>query len=619
MVILMMILCYASEAQFGGLKKLKDKVSGGGKEKAGVFEKVWSAKTSSDATVYSCTSPNGSYALTTSKTDMALIDGESGKQLWYGKFKDVTDKGITNSNYQFVLWEANTLLVFDSKVGKNDRIAGINLADGSLMWILDNYQIPKKTIEDLISYIPEMKAFAFSMPSKTIMVDVKSGEELWVTEEFKGAIGRHVYLPETKELIMINFMRSSVDALATGLTGDVNAIAKIDVQNGDVVWKSTHQGFGGKKFITKERQGKLEVQGDKILVIYNGIQVFDLASGKNVWSAYYNESIKILVQPAGVKSGLNMGGGKTGGLDGETYDAIAEPLITDEHVYVLLQEKDNKVRRKYIQKYELATGKLIWTTDKINDAKALPELKIVGNTLVAQIGGLVNQQYKGLFKVESYSPGGSGKEQWRWVNEYVWAGKFGLKGFDVNSGKLKWESDKFKARITKVAVDNGNIYSASAKYFYSIDAASGKENYQVDFKDTKVGKPKFSFDIGDAVSIIGDKGVTAFNKKDGSALYSSEKIKNIVSYYVKGENVYLQDTKDDLIQLDLTSGETLGEVKVPKHNSEKKTLAQMTVGGKGNEEQFARMRELNGGADITEDGKYIYVFDGSNVIKYKTN
>ncbi|MGB3467500.1 MAG: PQQ-binding-like beta-propeller repeat protein, partial [Cyclobacteriaceae bacterium] len=333
----MCVISFNSVAQFGGLKKLKDKVAGGGnKSKDMVFEKVWSTKTSSSATVYSCASPDGSYALTTSKTDMALIDGESGKQLWYGKFKEVTDKGITNSNYQFVLWEANTLLVFDSKVGKNDRIAGINLADGSLMWILDSYQIPKKTIEDLISYIPEMKAFAFSMPSKTIMVDVKSGEELWVTEDFKGAIGRHVYLPDTKELVVINFMRNEYDKLATGLSVEnVNTIAKIDISNGDVVWKSNHKGFGGKKFITKERQGSMEVQNGKILVIYNGIQVFDLASGENVWDAYYNESIRILKQPSGVKSGLNAGLGKTGGLEGETYDAIAEPLITDEHVYVV--------------------------------------------------------------------------------------------------------------------------------------------------------------------------------------------------------------------------------------------------------------------------------------------
>ncbi|MGB3468508.1 MAG: PQQ-binding-like beta-propeller repeat protein, partial [Cyclobacteriaceae bacterium] len=294
-------------------------------------------------------------------------------------------------------------------------------------------------------------------------------------------------------------------------------------------------------------------------------------------------------------------------------------LITDEHVYVVLQEKDKKVTKKYIRKYELATGKMIWETEKINDAKALPRLELVGNTLVAQIGGLVNQQYKGLFKVESYSPGGSGKEQWRWVNEYVWVGKYGLRGFDASSGSVTWKSDKFKARITRMAIDNGNVFAASAKYFYSIDASSGKENYQVDFKATKVGSPKFSFDIGEAVAIIGDKGVTAFNKQDGSALYSSDKIRNIITYYTKEGKLYMQDKRDDLIQLDLQTGETLGTVRVPKHNSEKKTLAQMTVGGKGNEEQFARIRELSGGADITEDGSHIYVFDGTSVSKYKTN
>lgn len=607
LVLSLLLATYTSQAQLGGLKNLKDKVASKGGRDA--FPIVWTGKTSSSALVYSCSSPNGNYALTTSKSDMSLIDGTSGKELWYAKFKDITSKGITSSNLQYVLWEANTLLVFDSKAGKNDRIAGINLADGTLMWLLDGYQFPKKTIEDVISYIPEMKAFAFSMPKKTIMVDIKSGEELWVTEEFRGAIGRHHYIPETGELVLINFMRNSFDAFAAGVE-NLNAIAKIKVRTGDIVWKSTHQGFGGKKFITKERMGELKVENDRVFVIYNGIQVFDLNSGKNIWSAYYNQDIKLLKPPAGVNSsGL---GRKE--LTGATYDAIADPLITSDAVYVILQEKDKKVRRKYLQKYNLNSGELLWTSEKINDAKALPRLELVGNTVVAQIGGLVNQQYRANIKVP-----GSTSSQWTWVNEYVWVGKFGLRGFDAQSGTTKWSSDKFKARITKMAADKGNVYTASAKYFYSIDAANGNENYQVDFKSTKVGKPKYAFDIGEAVTIIGDKGVTAFNKKDGSALYSSEKIKKIVAYFAKGEKLYLQNEKDDLTLLDLTTGNTLGTVKIPKHNSQKKTIGQVAAGGDGNLEQYVRISELEGGADLTEDGKYIYVFQGSKIIKYQTD
>ncbi|MEQ8572479.1 MAG: PQQ-binding-like beta-propeller repeat protein [Fulvivirga sp.] len=596
---------------FKGLKdKMKSKLGGGGRD---VFPEVWSGKTESSANVYSCASPNGNYALTTSRNDMALIDGTSGEQLWYNKFKEATDGVITNTNYQFVLWEANTLLLFDSKLGKNDRIAGINLADGSIMWTLDGFQIPKNTIEDAIAYIPEMKAFAFSLPEKTVMIDVKEGEVIWETNEFRGAIGRHIYLEDKGEIVMINYMRNSVDILAAGFQ-NINAIAKLNIKTGDVIWKTEHQGFGGKKYITKERQGELKIEGDRIFVIYNGIQVFDLASGKNVWSAFYNESIRILVEPANLKKGINIGGGKTGGLKGETYDAIAEPLITEDAVYVVLQEKDNKVRRKYLQKFDLATGKLLWTSEKISDAKALPRLALIDGVLVAQIGGLVNQQYYGLFKgYSSTDP----SEYWAWVNEWVWAGKFGLKGFDASTGANIWESDKFKGSITKMATDGQNVFAASNKYFYSIKAKSGAENYQVDFKATKVGQPKFSFDIGEAVTIMGTKGVTAFQKSDGEALYSSEKIKNIERIYERGGKLYVQDDKDDLTLLDLETGETLGTIKIPKHNSEKKTLKQMAVGGDGNEEQYAVVRELSGGADLTEDGKYIYVFDGNKVIKYQ--
>ncbi|MFZ1806314.1 MAG: PQQ-binding-like beta-propeller repeat protein, partial [Cyclobacteriaceae bacterium] len=258
------IVCITDmSAQKVSLKdKIQAKISGKGRD---VFPEVWSSKTESAANVYSCASPNGNYALTTSRTDMALIDGASGEQLWYAKFKDATNKVITNTNYQFVLWEANTLLLFDSKVGGNDRISGINLADGTMMWTLDGFQIPKDNIEDAIAYIPEMKAFAFSLPKKTVMIDVKEGEMIWETEEFRGAIGRHIYLEDKGELVMINFLRNGLDTFVAGMD-NVNAIAKLNVRTGDVVWKSTHQGFGGKKFITKERQGDLRIEGDRIFV-----------------------------------------------------------------------------------------------------------------------------------------------------------------------------------------------------------------------------------------------------------------------------------------------------------------------------------------------------------------
>ncbi|WP_421763977.1 PQQ-binding-like beta-propeller repeat protein [Ekhidna sp.] len=610
LILTMSAIVSSTDAQLGKLKDLKNKVAskvGGGDRDA--FPSVWTSKTSSKANIYSCTSPNGNYALTTSKTDMSLIDGASGDELWYAKFKEATGEVITNSNYQYVLWEANTLLLFDSKAGKNDRIAGINLADGSLMWTLDGYQIPKKTIEDAIAYIPEMKAFAFSLPAKTVMIDVKEGEVIWETEEFRGAIGRHIYLEEEGQIVMINFMRGAFDAFAAGIE-NINAIAKLDIRTGDVIWKTSHQGFGGKKYITKERQGDLKIEGDRIFVIYNGIQVFDFNTGENVWSAYYNQDIKILKKPAGMASGLEGGAGRK--LSGATYDAIADPLITDDAVYVVLQEKDKKVRRKYLQKFDLATGELLWTSEKINDAKALPRLALVDGVLVAQIGGLVNQQYSAMLK-DPVSKG----TYWAHVNEWVWVGKFGLRGFNADNGTEKWNSDKFKGAITKMATDGANVFAASNKYFYSIKAKNGVENYQVDFKATKVGKPKFSYDIGEAVTIMGTKGVTAFQKSNGETLYSSEKIKKIERTYERGGKLYVQNEKDDLTLLDLQTGATLGTVKIPKHNSEKKTLAQAAVGGQGNDEQYARIRELSGGADLTEDGKYIFVFDGTKIIKYQ--
>ena len=137
--------------------------------------------------------------------------------------------------------------------------------------------------------------------------------------------------------------------------------------------------------------------------------------------------------------------------------------------------------------------------------------------------------------------------------------------------------------------------------FYGYDIASGTQLFDVKHNDAKVGKATDVIDFGEKVVVLPEKGLAAYNKKDGSRVYATEKIRGVDYFYPIGDNYFLRDqrnSKNIIYGIDMTNGETKGSVQSK---------------GKGGSPTYGD------GIDITSDGEYIFAFKGKKVEKIKVN
>lgn len=540
------------------------------------FPLVWESEFSVNAKEGSYTNGVGDRVFGTNDNACSMLDG-NGKEIWSGKYKDISTNGVGNSDYRYCAWDAGVYFVFDKKLGK-DRVTAIDTETGKELWNTDRYQ---NLTLDNIEYFSELESFVLSLKDRIVLIKARTGEEVWETDKFNGSIGRYLYMPDEREILMINFKPTLLGALFSGFK---NQFVRINADNGNIVWDASYRGLVEKKVITREPLVSISRVGDKVFLYMNGLQVYDLATGKELWSAVYD------VDPAargGFVRGVVPGKPQAVGV----YGMIADPLVTDKHVYLVLG--DDKGKNKFIEKRVLESGELMWRSEKIDKANALPNIKKVGNTIIAQIGGLV--------EVQSYSRerNSDGSFTTYKIVQTAWMGKFGLAGIDDSNGQYVWRSEKFKKRITNIMTEGDNIFAASGVAFYCLDAYSGEEKYSVEHARAGVGLPFTGIDKGDKIVMVCDKGVTAFAKADGNQLYKSDKFKGITDFYTLGENFFIQNSENGKIAgVNLENGNIKGELKAK---------------GKGEGSIYGA------GVDITNDGEFIYWFKGKKVEKYKVN
>lgn len=563
----------SAEAQFAKLKDKVAGVTGGSGAKSDGFTTVWESEFDNKATVLSVVNSEGNMILGTCDNQATMLDA-SGKTIWNGKYKALSTNGVSDANFQFSVWGANALFVFDKKMGK-DKLSVLNMATGKELWNTDAYA---DLSDENVEYISEVDGFLFSLKNSLVLVKAKTGEKVWETSKFKGAIGSYLFLREKNELIMVNYKPTALGALFTGFK---NQFVRLNASNGEIKWDATFMGAVEKEIVTRKPLVKLNKVDDKIFLQLNGLQVFDYNSGQKLWAAVYE------TDEAGRK------GFGSGVMASAIYGAIADPLVKDNAVYLVLGGE--KLKTKYVEKHDLMTGKLLWTSEKIKEATAMPHIYLSNGRVVAQVGGYVNQQKKTKERQSD------GSFVIKYTSEWVFQGKFGILALDDADGKSSWRSEKFDKRITDLVFDGNNVFAAGGDEFYSYDIKSGKQNYSINHADAKVGKSLWAFDMGEDVAIVCDKGIAAYNKATGKRKYASDRVKDVDAYHIVGKNFFLRNEKNNkniLIAVDLATGNTKGEV---------------TSKGKGGGAAYGD------GFDITSDGEYIFAFKGRSVEKLKVN
>jgi len=608
-ILVMLMLAVAgtlpANAQFG---KLLGKGKSAGK-KSGSFATVWESEFDNKASRLALCDGDGQYIIGTDDNSASVLDAD-GKAVWNGDYKKLTTNKTNNSEYQYTIWKdkGGYLFLFDKRSLGTDRVAVLDLATGKELWNSELYQdlIPKggtKTEEgsdegelETVKYIYELDSFLISQRNSVILVKANTGEKIWETNRFKGGVGKYVYDAKRNEIIMVNFKPTALGALFSGFK---NQLVRINAANGDILWDATFTGTVEKELVTRRAIIDLWIKGDKIFMYLDGMNVYDYNTGQKLWNVNYENDM------AGANGGLFSGGKRS-----KIYRTIADPLFTNDAVYiVILGTRD---RTKYVEKHDLNSGKLIWASEKITGAFCMPNIYLAGDKVLVQVGGKVQVQEYRLEEVSSgfgaamslggFGGGGTTKQ---WVPYIYWdykAQKNSVLCLDDKTGTTAWRSEKFDKRITDLILDDDKtVFVGDGDEFYSYDIKSGTQLYDVKHNDAKVGKATDVIDFGDKVVVLSEKGLAAYNKKDGSRAYASEKIKGVDYFYHIGDNYFLRDqrnSKNIIYGIDMTNGETKGSVQSK---------------GKGGSPKYGS------GIDITSDGEYIFAFKGKKVEKIKVN
>ncbi|MBK0384289.1 PQQ-binding-like beta-propeller repeat protein [Pedobacter sp. SD-b] len=583
---------FAANAQFGKLKdKLGGMVSGKGAKASGNFKSVWESEFSNKATVLAVTGSSGdSYILGTDDNSASVLDGE-GKQIWAGDFKNITTNKTNKCDYQYSIWKENGkggyLFLFDSRKLGTDRIAVLDMATGKELWNSENYQnlLPKdhgqlgSSSEDVetVKYIDELDAFLIAQKDGMNLVKAKTGEKIWETKLIKGAVAEYRYDKEKNEIVMLNYKPTALGAL---LSGFKNQLLKVNASNGEIVWDASFRGTIEKELVTRKPIIDLWVKGDKVYLWLDGIQVYNLNSGQKLWEVdYENDMAKSSKVPFG------------GGSRKETYRTLADPLFTDDAVYLVIFATRNKT--KYVEKHDIQTGKLLWASEKITGAFSMPKIYKSGDKILLQIGGKVQVQ-----EIEKSTDGGlTYKIYFDYVNQ-----KNSLLALNDKDGTTAWRSERFDKRITDMIIDKDKtVFIGDGDEFYSYDIASGKQLFDVKHSSANVGKAFDVLDYGDNVVVVSEKGLASYKKADGKRNYATDKLKGIDYSYDIGGNFFLRNqtnSKNIIYGINMETGETKGSVESK---------------GKGGSPKFGN------GIDISDDGEFIYAFKNKKVEKIKVN
>ncbi|HEY9114629.1 MAG TPA: PQQ-binding-like beta-propeller repeat protein [Bacteroidales bacterium] len=497
------------------------------------------------------------YSYAASDKEITFFRNIDGSTIWTKTFKEIAPN-LSKIDELIPFWESNTVFLFDRKMGK-DQIACVDMNTGKLLWTTDKYQ---DLSADNIVYIPEREGFAISMKKQIVFIKVYSGEETWSTDKFQGVVGQYVYMPDG-HLVMVNFVPSTLVAMFTGFK---NKIVKIDLNNGDIVWENTYIGRADRKVLTKEFVYDLAVEDNKVILRLNGFQVYDYNTGANLWSAAFDFT------PEGVArkpSGTTVFG---------VYGAVADPVVVGNDLYVL--DMSDK-RHQFVKKYDKNSGKLIWTSPEIKEARAIPGMYVVGDIVVLQIGGIVEIQYKRSYKIGDVT-------YWEWRVGYDNVKPNGVQAFNSADGSLAWDSERFKKGITNAIMVDNDFIVCSGKALYSMDYKTGNENFEVPVAKGGVGNATAIFGFKDNVIVVGESGVSSFNPNTGDVI-ATGKYKDSSPEDRYGDILIMKTDKSDVAAFDLNN------CSYKQFNAKKGAETSLSL-----------------------DGKYAYVYETKVVTKLST-
>lgn len=534
---------------------------------------VWEIKLSHDFDVVGKSESIGMIHGSNDKS-FSVVNDADGAVRWSKKFSDIYEN-IRKVDLQIPMYESKAIFLFDKKLGK-DQMVVVDMESGKMLWNTGKYQ--GITHPDEVLYIPEMNAYAIVTNDALTMVKARTGEEMWSSKTMNTPVGKYYYDANEMTITMVNMPRTFLSALAKGFK---NQIIKFNAKNGEILWEQTYRGLIEKKVVTKDPVVSFVlVGGNKLMLQLQGLQVYDYQTGKLLWSATYDvtfqEFARVKTPGRVVAKGV--------------YGAVAEPLYDGEFVYIL----DFQSRRsQYLKKYEANSGKLVWTSPEIKEARAIPGLYKIGDQILLQVGGAVEVQ--SITVQTTTSSYGTTTTTYTSVG-YANVKPYNVQAFNANDGTQTWESERFKKGITNMFPYGNDLIVCSGKALYKVDYQTGKEKYEIPLGDDDIGLAEkiinpASLDPSinqENVIIVGEKGVSSHNINTGAKVWAN-RTKSGDFNGIYGTTAFYQKENDDQFAIDVNSGAAT----------------------------FYNARK-NSKAEYSSDGKYIYSFEKKSISKLST-
>jgi len=538
-------------------------------QKPAEMQTVWQVKLSHD---FDESGASDAILFGSNNKNYSVLKTTDGSVLWSSRFKDIYEN-INKIDLQFEVYEANALFMFDKKMGK-DQLVVADINTGKMLWHTDKYQ-DIENIDDVF-YIKEIDAFGLIANKALYMVKAHTGEELWSTTKWNTPVAAYLLDHDENTMTMLNTPGTFLSSLFKGFK---NQIMKIDIKTGNVIWENTYNGIVQKKVITRQKVVDLKAIGDKLFLQFNGLQVYDYKTGTPLWKAHFDATFDNVV-------GHIKGGGRV--LRKGVYGCVADPVVDGDNVYVIDMKSKSQ---QYLKKYELSTGKLIWTSPEIKDAKVIPGLVKINDMIILQVGGAV--------EVQAMTQKTTGDVTvTKWLKYYQNVGPYNVQAFNTNDGSQVWQSEKFKKGITNIFGDNNNLVVCSGKALYNLDYKTGIESYEVQLGDDDIALAQKVINSSavesDAVNkgnviIIGEKGVSCHSIANGAKLWNM-RIKDADFNGIYGKTAFYEKENGDVYAVDVNTG--------------KATYVDAKKDSK---------------TEYSDDGNYLYLFEKKTVSKFKTN
>ncbi len=343
------------------------------------FKKVWEMKASAP-NKWNDQTPDLSRILMGDLKVIEMIDGTTGKSLW--TFDVKAQLGVKSMEDWFFLWakegepvevvykkpkeDAKTSVYLNSTTGKiESSITEATLVDKAV-------KVRSKKIKTIFanSCVDEASATTVSITYKDKKLkSALGGSDMDLTVNSSG--GNNWTAKFTAKCV-----RHLCDELLSSYEPDM--MVNVSVSNG------------------------------KVFVVYEGVTVFDLKTGKQLWSTTFDN----VQTSVGLKAKQEIG-------------RSPMPVSNENAVFICDFSKGEKA----IKKLDINTGAELWRSEKLSSDDVISQLIVTGNTLVAKMGGII--------RVEKFIPdanGGIGDGTYK-VN-YEYEGTSEIRGYDLATGRF---------------------------------------------------------------------------------------------------------------------------------------------------------------------------------------